>query len=303
MANATEKLTAIGVDMVYIAKITQDDSSAFLTDAPIPLAPVAEISGAPKINQETLYYDDMPAEDLLAEGVTERKIKLSALNPEMEALLTGEKFDSVSGRVWDSAAPASSPHFALGYRSQKSNGHYRYVWYLKGRFQKPGYDHATLADKATAKPVEIIYNAQKTVHKFDQGTRTDGVKRVWVDEDTDNASVATWFNAVQTPATSSPSALTCTPVPADGATGVLVSANIVLTFNNRIRSGNAGILVTKADGTVVAAGYSWNAAGTVLTIDPNSNLGASGDYLVTLSGVTDIYGQTLANTAYNFTTA
>jgi phi13 family phage major tail protein len=303
MSNATEKLTAIGVDMVYIAKVLQDDSSAFLTDTPIPFAPVAEISGAPKINHETLYYDDMPAEDLLAEGVTERKVKISALNPEMEALVTGEKFDPTTGQVWDSAAPASSPFFAFGYRSQKSNGHYRYVWYLKGRFQKPGYDHETLADKATAKPVEITYNAQKTVHKFDQGTRTDGVKRVWVDEDTDNADVDTWFAAVQTPETSSPSALTCTPTPADGATGVLVSANIVLTFNNRVRSGNAGIMIAKADGTAVAAAYSWNAAGKVLTIDPSSNLGASGDYIVTLSGVTDIYGQTLANTAYNFTTA
>jgi methionine-rich copper-binding protein CopC len=82
-----------------------------------------------------------------------------------------------------------------------------------------------------------------------------------------------------------------------------VTANVVLTFSNRIRTGNAGITVLSAAGAVVAGAYSWNAAGTILTIDPTSNLSAGTTYLVTLSGVTDIYGQVLANTAYDFATA
>jgi methionine-rich copper-binding protein CopC len=225
------------------------------------------------------------------------------LPPEMEAWLTGEKLDAVTGRMYDSATPASAPYFALGYRSQKSNGHYRYYWFLKGKFQKPGNEHTTLGEKAEAKTVELMYNAMKTVYKFNQGTRTDGVKRVSGDEDTTNFSATGWFTAVQTPASSSASALTCTPSPADGATGVNVTANVVLTFNNAIRTGSAGITVAKSDGTLVAAAYSWDTALKVLTIDPNASLSASSDYLVTLAGVVDIYGQTLANTVYNFTTA
>lgn len=303
MTNSTEYRTSIGVDMLYVAKILQDDSAAFVADAPFALAPVADISGAPKVSQETLYYDDSPYEDLLAEGATERKVKIAALPPELEALLTGEVFDVVSGRVFDSASPSDAPYFAMGYRSKKSNGHYRYTWYLKGRFQKPAYDHATLGEKVEAKPVELTYNAIKTVHKFAQGTRTDGVKRVWVDEDTDNASVGTWFGAVQTPATSSPAALTCLPSPTDGAVDVSVSSNIVLTFSNKIRTGSAGIVLAQADGTLVGGTYTWNAAGTVLTIDPTNALEDAAGYLITLSGVVDIYGQALANTVYNFTTA
>jgi phi13 family phage major tail protein len=301
--NATEYRTAIGLDSVYIAEVTQDDSGGYVAGAPVYLAPAAELSGAPKTSEEIVYYDDAPYETLSAEGVTERKLKISGLPPEIEALITGEAMDTASGRMFDSATPANAPYFALGYRSMKSNGHYRYYWFLKGKFQKGGNEHATLGEKAEGKPVELTYNAIKTVYKFNLGSRTDGCKRVQGDQDTTNFSGTTWFDAVQTPVAGSAPALTCTPSPADAATGVSVSANVVLTFSNRIRSGNAGILVTKADGTVVAGAYSWDATYKVLTFDPTSNFGASGDYLVTLSGVTDIYGQTLANTVYNFTTA
>lgn len=301
--NTTEYRTSIGLDSVYVAQILQDDSDAYLADTPIYLAPAAELSGAPTINEETLYYDDQPYESLLAEGKTERKLTLSALPAEVEALLTGEVLNAASGRLYDSAAPASAPYFALGYRAQKSNGHYRYVWFLKGRFQKPANEHTTLGESATPKPIELTYNAIKTVYKFDQGSRTDGVKRIMGDEDTTNFSAANWFTAVQTPGSSSPSALTCTPVPADGATNVVVTADLTFTFNNRIRSGSTGVVLTKNDGTIVAGAYSWNAGYTVLTFNPTSSLSAGADYLITLSGVTDIYGQTLANTVYNFTTA
>jgi hypothetical protein len=58
-----------------------------------------------------------------------------------------------------------------------------------------------------------------------------------------------------------------------------------------------------AGGTLVAAVYSWDTALKVLTINPSSSLSGSSDYLITLSGVTDIYGQVFANTIRNFTTA
>ena len=301
--NATEQRTSIGLDSVYAAQITQDDSGGYVAGAPFYLAPAAELSGAPKQNSEVVYYDDNAYELLQSEGITERKITISNLAPELEALLMGETFDAASGRMFDSASPANAPYFALGYRAMKSNGSYKYTWYLKGKFDKPGIDNTTLGEKATAKPVELTFNAMKTVYKFTQGSRTDGCKRVVCDGDATNASVATWFNVVQTPLTGSFSALTCTPNPADAATGVVVSANIVLTFNNKIRTGVAGITVAKNDGTYVAAAYSWDTAGKVLTIDPTVNMTAATKHLIALSGVTDIYGQLFTNTVYDFTTA
>lgn len=300
-----EYLTSIGLSSVYAAQVTQDDADGFVTGEPFYLAPVGEMSGTPKLSDEVLYYDDQAYELLQSEGVTERKIKLSALPPAIEALLTGENFDPVTGRLYDSANPLNAPYFALGYRTKKSNGHYRYAWFLKGKFQKPGAEHVTVGEKAEGKPLEIMYMAQKTIYKFTQpNSVTDGLKRIVGDDDTTDFDADGWFTAVQTPQTVSPDALAVTPSPANNATGVVVSANVVLTFSNKIRSGNDGILVTKGDGTAVVAGsYAWDGAGKVLTIDPTSNLSASTLYLITLSGVTDIYGQVLANTVYKFTTA
>ena len=99
-----------------------------------------------------------------------------------------------------------------------------------------------------------------------------------------------------------PSALALSSVvPADAATGVAVASNIVLTFNNKIFTEE--IVIMSAAGAMVAGSKAWDEAGKVLTFDPTTNLSASTVYLVSIAGVEDIYGQTLANTVKKFTTA
>jgi hypothetical protein len=98
-----------------------------------------------------------------------------------------------------------------------------------------------------------------------------------------------------------PSALTVSSVPADEAANILVTANIVLTFNNAVA--NEAILVTSAAGVVKAVAKSWNAGRTVLTLDPTTDFAAATTYIVSIAGVTDIYSQSLAGSVVNFTTA
>ena len=98
-----------------------------------------------------------------------------------------------------------------------------------------------------------------------------------------------------------PSALTFTSNPTDGTTGVLVSDNIVLTFNNKITQEN--VIVTSSTGALVAATKSLDATGKILTINPTVDLSATTMYLVNIVGVVDIYNQTLAPTVVDFTTA
>lgn len=90
-------------------------------------------------------------------------------------------------------------------------------------------------------------------------------------------------------------------VPAANATGIAVGANIVLTFNNKIAE--EAIVVTTAAGVIVPAAKTWDAAGKILTIDPTSNMSAATVHLVAISGVADIYNQTLAASVSKFTTA
>jgi len=98
-----------------------------------------------------------------------------------------------------------------------------------------------------------------------------------------------------------PSALTVSTVPADAATGVLVTANIVLTFNNKVS--NESVVVTSAAGVVKSVSKSWDVAHKVLTLDPATDLADATTYIVTIAGVTDIYGQSLAPTVVDFATA
>ena len=98
-----------------------------------------------------------------------------------------------------------------------------------------------------------------------------------------------------------PDALTVNVVPADGAAAVAVGANIVLTFNNKIA--REAVVVTNADGTIVAGAKTFDAEGKILTFNPDANLSAATSYLVTIGGVVDIYNQPLAASVVNFTTA
>lgn len=89
-------------------------------------------------------------------------------------------------------------------------------------------------------------------------------------------------------------------VPADEAIDVAIAANIVLTFNNEIAS--EAVVVAAAGGGIVAGAKTWDATNKILTFNPTANLANSTVYLVTVGGVVDIYGQSLAAEVKNFTT-
>jgi len=92
-----------------------------------------------------------------------------------------------------------------------------------------------------------------------------------------------------------------TILPADAATAVAVSSNVVVTFNNKILEET--IILTSAAGVIVPVTKAWDATGKILTVHPVANLSAATVYLVALTGVVDIYNQILAPSIKKFTTA
>ncbi len=99
-----------------------------------------------------------------------------------------------------------------------------------------------------------------------------------------------------------PSALALSSiVPADDASGIAVTADIVMTFNNAIVS--EAVVVTSAAGVIVDGAKTWDATNKILTFNPTVNLSASTTYIVTIAGVSDIYGQALTAVVKNFATA
>lgn len=155
----------------------------------------------------------------------------------------------------------------------------------------------------------IIYKAKVTEGldgAFEYGNlQKSTIKGLGIDDGTNG--VYDWVqneSAADLPAAGAAPAFTLTPSPADAATGVAVTVSPTLTFSNKLAFGaENSIILTTAAGVPVACDRTINAARTVVTLNPNSNLGASTDHLIIVSGVTDIYGQALADTVIDFETA
>jgi hypothetical protein len=106
------------------------------------------------------------------------------------------------------------------------------------------------------------------------------------------------------PVAGSPPAFTLSSSPADAATGVAIGVNVVLTFSNKLApNAENGIILTTAAGVPVACARTIDSARKVVTLNPSANLGAATDHLVIVPGVTDIYGQALADAVIDFETA
>lgn len=302
MTATGEYKSRIGLDNLYIAEVTTDDAASYVADTPAWFAPAAEASLAPNTASVVQYADDQPYETISSEGETKISLSVTNIPIEMLATILGRVYDAASGRMWDNPN-AVPPYFALGFRSQKSNGSYRYYWYLKGRFETPSEDIATKGEKADPKMQKIVYTAIRTIYEFDLGSFNDSQKRVVGDEDALNFDETGWFAQVQTPAASSPAALALsTSDPLDGAVGVAVSKTITLTFNNALQTGeDENCVLTLDDGTLKATTNSLDVTQKIVTVDPDTNMAAASTYLLTYA-VMDIYGQHLTG-VINFTTA
>jgi len=300
-ANSGEYKSKIGLDSLYVAEVTQDDSSAYVADTPEYLAPAGEASQEPTSSFDIQYADDQPYDVSTSEGETKVNLTVTGMPLAMLAKITGRVFDSTSGRMYDNGGVA--PYMALSFRSMKSNGSYRYYQFLKGKFDMPKEEVATKADAPDPKTMQLVFTAIRTVHKFDLGTVTDSVKRIIGDSDTTNFSGTVWFNAVQTPDVASVSALALSSSnPADTSIDVAISVNPTLTFNNALVNTaiyNIG-LFDPSDGSVVPAAITLDSSKKIVTINPTSDLSNLTAYLITYA-VMDIYGQYLTG-AVNFTT-
>jgi phi13 family phage major tail protein len=308
MANAAEKKVVVGVDNAVIAFITQDDENGYVAGSPQSLAPTMELKSTPSSASETLYADNGPDDNASAEGETEIEITAPNFAEALVAQLKGAVHDTATGRTFDNADPSRAPFFALGYRFKKSNGHYRYRWYLKCRVEPPGEEAQSQSNAVNFKPQTLKVKALKTKYKFDligDGSLMDGVKRVHGDQDTDNFNASTWFDAVQVPVAGTPNAFSVTPSPVDGATGVVVSSNVTLTFSNALAGGReAGITLIDLDAqALVACVRTINSARKIVTLNPSSDLDSATDYAVVIHDVVDIHGQALTDAVINFTTA
>ena len=196
-----KQFSVVGVDNAYYAIVT-DSPTGYTAGTPKKLTQTMELKGNSKEGTEIQYADNTVHDLASAEGPTEFELMAPNIGEDTLAELLGETLDTDAGRIYDDADPTTRPYFALGYRFKKSNGKYRYRWYLKCRAEKPNEEGVSESDKVNFKASTLKISAIKTQFLFDihgDGTKLSGAKRVRGDEDLTNFDPTDWFTAVQTP--------------------------------------------------------------------------------------------------------
>ncbi len=290
----------VGVDNLHFALVT-DTETEYSATTPEYLAPVAEIASEAETNNTPTYYDNVPGNNYVSEGVTTVTITVSNVPARKAALLLGKDYDEATGRVLDSGIP-NPPDVALGYRANIGRSDHRYTWYLKGTFSGGAEEAATKSNDVDIRTYQLTYTAVATTKKWLINGEEKPLKKNYGDT-TDPAFDPTgWFTQVQTPdAAGAPSAFNMTSAPVDGATGVAVEDSIALTFSNKVKSFSVVLLNESLE--PVNCSYSFDATGKVLTIKPDENLESATNYALILTDAKDVFGQALTQTVISFTTA
>lgn len=180
----------VGLKDLYYAVLTKDDNTGATYDTPAKVAPAINAKITPSVSSDVLYADDGPAETAIAMGEVSVELETSNLPLEIQAVLLGHTLDETKG-VMTKKSTDTAPYVALGFKSQKANGKYRFIWLLKGKF-------APIEEEYKSKEDKVTYNTPKIKASFVKRNSDDAWQYI-ADEDSGFTGAATWFNTVYSP--------------------------------------------------------------------------------------------------------
>ena len=132
----------VGLDMLHYAEVVTDTSTGTTYGTPVHIEKAVSLSVSPSSGTNTFIADTGPALSLPHNEEVDVSIMAADLTPAVYAFLIGASHDPVTGIV-DVTGEGVGPDVAIGFRAKRSNGFYRYVWLLKGRFTAPNMEHQT----------------------------------------------------------------------------------------------------------------------------------------------------------------
>ena len=178
----------IGLENLTVAVVEEDKTTGIKYATPIKLERSIKAKISPKTSSEKLYSDDSVEEILNNFDSCDVEIEINQLQLKTRSLIQGAKI--VNGILVENKDDIA-PELALGFRSKKSNGKYRYVWLLKGKFEITEDEYETIGEKPTAQSNSISGSFY--------GRNSDGNWRIMEGEDSEGADMerlANWFKAV-----------------------------------------------------------------------------------------------------------
>ena len=196
--------TRIGCDNLVYAPMTTEDTAdqAPVYGDVVKAIGVMSLNINPNGSQETLFADDGPMETASTLGKIEVEIQKAELTTQNKADLLGHQIDSKGGLVYGDSDIA--PWVAIGFRTLKSNGKYRYVWLYKGKFTEPEDANETKGDSINFQNDTISGQFTRLNYPVNVNGKSVRPWKYEIDQDhetADAATIGTWFEAPVMPAT------------------------------------------------------------------------------------------------------
>lgn len=182
-------MATVGLRDLHYAKITND------ADTGTEYGEIKKIAGAITANMSTAYNtanlraDDGVVATAEAKGVTTVTLNTSDLSKAVKADLLGQTINEDGVLIEGDHDVA--PYVAIGWRSEKANGEFRYVWLYKGKFHLPEENYETKQETPAFQTPTL--NGQFIARQSDKERKAE------VDSDDEEISqsvIDNWFNAV-----------------------------------------------------------------------------------------------------------
>lgn len=146
-------MATIGLKDVYYAKLLTDPVGGTPTyEAPVRLVGAISANVNPNTSTSTLFADDGPYDAATTMGEITLELGLADLPMAAQAALLGHTY---SGGILKKSSSDVPPYVAIGYRSLKSDGTYRYMWLNKGKFAALEEEYQTKGDSVEFKTPTI----------------------------------------------------------------------------------------------------------------------------------------------------
>jgi phi13 family phage major tail protein len=126
----------IGLSNVVVAELLTDEIGSPATyEAPVRIPGAMTANVNPNTSTETLFADDGPYETATTIGGITLSLNVADLDLATQAKLFGHTMTAEGVLIRKSGD--TPPWVAVGFKSLKSNGKYRYTWLAKGKFGLP----------------------------------------------------------------------------------------------------------------------------------------------------------------------
>ena len=156
--------STIGLKNVVIAPLTTDTAEGHSYGDLQLVAGAIEASVTPdNTDPDILYADDVEFDTLYADPETSFKLKMADIPLAIQEMLFANTIDD--NGVLIRTAQDKPPYFAVGFKSEKSNGKFRYVWLYTVRAKPLTENFATKeGNTINRQNPEIEFTAIKRTH-------------------------------------------------------------------------------------------------------------------------------------------